>query len=114
MKLTKVRGFTVLEILLVIVIVGILGAAAMYSLNTTRAGNRDAKRASDVGLVQAGLTKYWLTKATYPVLELTALGKAGANADVLTTDGFRPKDQVTGDVLLEQMPVGPSTNEYYL
>ena len=114
MKLSRLRGFTVLEILLVVVIVGILGAAAMYALNTTRAGNRDGKRASDVALIQAALTKYWLQKATYPVMEKTSLGKPGANADVLTTEGFRPKDQVTGDVLLDRMPVGPSSNEFYL
>ncbi len=114
MKFTRAPGFTVLEILLVIVIVGMLGTAAMYALNTTRAGSRDAKRASDVALIQAALTKYWLQKATYPLMEKTSLGKPGANADILTTEGFRPRDQVAGDLILDQIPVGPSSNEYYL
>lgn len=114
MKLHKYKGFTILELLVVIAIVGILAAVAIYSLNVTRSMSRDSKRVSDVSVVRAALTQYWLQKASYPVSDAVNLGMAGANADVLGGNGLSSREQALEPIFLQQLPVGPKGGEYYV
>lgn len=107
------RGFTLLEALVVIAIVGILAAIAIYSLNVTRASNRDAKRVSDVSVIRAALSQYWLQKAAYPASEAIDLGKPGARADALANNGFVDREQQAPPIFLEHVPLGPKVGEYY-
>ncbi len=113
-KLHRRAGFSILEALIVIVVVGILAAVAMYSLNITRATSRDAKRVSDVSVMRAAMSQYWLQKATYPVSTPVDLGRVGAGADVLASSGFVGADQQpVPPIFIDQVPVGPKVNEYY-
>jgi len=113
MNRTRKSGFTLLEVLVVVAIVGIMAAVAIYSLNITRAGNRDSKRVSDISVIRASLTQFWLQKASYPQSDSVDLSRPGANADKLTIAGFVPQDQQDAVVFLQQVPVGPSAGEYY-
>lgn len=113
MKLHKFKGFTILELLVVVTVVGILAAVAIYSLNITRAMSRDSKRVSDISVIRAALTQHWLQKAAYPASDAVDLGKPGANADVLGGNGFTAKDQAIEPIFLQQVPVGPKAGEYY-
>lgn len=106
-------GFTLLEIIIVVLIVGILGAVGIYSLNVTRAMNRDAKRVSDVSVIRAALTQFWLQSATYPVSDPVDLGRPGANADKLGDTGFVAANTVTTKQFLQAVPTGPNAGEYY-
>lgn len=106
-------GFTILEVLVVVLFVGILATVAIYSLNVTRASNRDAKRASDVSVLRAALSQYWLQQATYPESAGVDLGRPGAGVDRLVTGGFVAADSDVTPVYLERVPVGPSSGEYY-
>lgn len=106
-------GFTILEALVVILVVGILAAVAVYSLNITRASNRDAKRISDVSVIRASLTQHWLQKASYPTTDAVDLGRPGGGAERLTGNGFVSADDSSTPVFLQQVPVGPRSGEYY-
>jgi len=106
-------GFTILEVLVVVVFVGILAAVAIYSLNITRASNRDAKRVSDVSVIRSAITQFWLQQATYPASGPIDLGKPGAGADRLTGGGFVPSDADSTPVYLQQIPQAPNSGEYY-
>lgn len=114
MKIHKFRGFTILELLVVVAVVGILAAVAIYSLNVTRAMSRDSKRVSDISVIRAALTQHWLQKAAYPASSAVELGKAGANADVLGGNGLSAREQAIEPVFLQQLPVGPKAGEYYI
>jgi len=113
MRISKAKGFTILELLVVLVVVGILAAVAIYSLNITRAMSRDSKRVSDISVVRAALSQFWLQKATYPASDPVDLGKPGANADLLAGNGFTVSEQATEPIFLQQSPVGPKAGEYY-
>lgn len=113
MRLRPREGFSILELLIVLGIVGILAAAAIYALGVSRANSRDAKRVSDISVVRSGLSQYWLQKASYPVNEAVELGKAGSNAVGLTSNGFVGQEG-GGTVILGQLPIGPKANEFYL
>ncbi len=60
------KGFTIIELLIVIGIVGLLSAVVLSGLSTFRAQGRDARRISDLRLVQEYLDSYFAKCGYYP------------------------------------------------
>jgi prepilin-type N-terminal cleavage/methylation domain-containing protein len=106
-------GFTILEILIVLAVFGLLATLAVLSLNSARARVRDAQRLSDVSTISAGLSRYWLEKATYPASAGIDLGTPGTNAEVLSAGGFEKRQSAQSPIYLDRLPTGPNLNEYY-
>jgi len=52
------RGFTLIEILVVVAIIGIITAVVMVSLSTARSKGRDARRKADLAQLQKALELY--------------------------------------------------------
>jgi prepilin-type N-terminal cleavage/methylation domain-containing protein len=65
LKNTK-RGFTMIDLLAVIAIIGILSSVVLASLLTSRQKSRDAKRIFDLGQVQLALELYFDRTQSYP------------------------------------------------
>lgn len=105
-------GFTILEILIVIAVFGLLATLAVLSLNSVRTRLRDTQRLSDISQLRAGLSQYWLDKATYPVSAGVNLGQSGTNTDVLTASGFAARNTATPPIYMN-VPTGPKSGEYY-
>ncbi len=57
-KDSKKRGFTLLEIIIVLVVMGILIAAAAIGYQNVTIRSRDARRRADIGKVQGALEQY--------------------------------------------------------
>lgn len=69
------KGFTFIELMTVIAIIGILTAIVLPNLNNARIKGRDAKRISDIKSIQLALAIYYDThRATGYPLSLAALG----------------------------------------
>ncbi|MFA6099522.1 MAG: type II secretion system protein [Patescibacteria group bacterium] len=111
MKLSSKTAFTIPELLVALLIVGILGAFAIYAINVQRATSRDAKRISDVSVMRAALSQYWLQKASYPVSDGTYLGQAATAR--LGGNGLTTLEDNTLPIFLDSFPTGPDSNEYY-
>lgn len=60
------QGFTLIEVLIVVVIIGILATLAIISLTSVRAKARDSKRISDIKQLQTALELYRGDNNTYP------------------------------------------------
>jgi type II secretory pathway pseudopilin PulG len=105
------RAFTVLEALIVVAVFGLLATLAVLSLNSARASLRDAQRLSDVSTIRAGLSQYWLEKATYPEAEDVLIGATGANR--LSSAGFVDQTDSTSPVYIEFLSGGPRSGESY-
>lgn len=71
------KGFSLVELLAVIAIIGILTAIIYPSLSGVRAKARDSRRSSDISQIQLGLATYLSKHNAYP----------SALAD-LVTDGY--------------------------
>lgn len=63
----KLSGFTLVELLVVISIIGILSSFAVVSLNTARAKARDALRKGDMAQIRTALNIYYDDFKRYPV-----------------------------------------------
>jgi prepilin-type N-terminal cleavage/methylation domain-containing protein len=107
------KGFSLVELMVVMGIIGLLATVAVFSLNNSRMSSRDAKRLSDIQTLRSALEQNWLTNAAYPLADNPGkdLGKASDATLVLTSNGFEATP--TGAVYLPLVPVGPKANEYY-
>lgn len=61
------RGFTLVEILVVIAIIGLLVSIIIPNLNNARAVGRDARRVSDIKNIQLSLSLYYNDYLQYPL-----------------------------------------------
>lgn len=88
--LNNKKGFTLVELLVVVAIIGLLSTLAVVALGNARAKARDAKRVSDIKQIQTALELYFSDQNAYPTD-----GSAGADlllgnsgAGMLSTAGF--------------------------
>lgn len=113
MKSRRIPGFSLLELLIALLIFGTLAGVSAYVVNVARASSRDAKRISDVSVIRTGLNQYWLQKAAYPATAGVDLGRAGTNSDLLTVQGFSSAQAPGSALILQRVPTGPRTGEFY-
>jgi len=74
-------GYTLIELIIVLAIIGILVAMGMASLQGNRESARDSVRMSDLSQIRLGLALYFDDAGHYPV----PIASAGAGPDKSTT-----------------------------
>jgi len=72
------KGFTLVELLVAIGIIGILSSIAVVSVSNVRAKARDAKRIADVKQVQTALESFFNDQNAYPATARAKLGDTPA------------------------------------
>lgn len=90
------RGFTLIEMLIVIAIIGILAATVLIGLGPAQRSGRDARRLADLRQVQTALELYFQKNGSYPSGETTwtALATALVGAGIGVTNV--PNDPKSG------------------
>lgn len=73
------KGFTLVELLIVLAIIGVLAAIVLISLNSSRKGGRDARRVADMREVATALQLYFAENSGYPGPDTPS--EAGPNPD---------------------------------
>ncbi len=68
MKTNKQNGFTIVELLIVIVVIGILAALVITTYAGIQAKARNSKRVTDIQNIQTNLEAYFQTAGNYPSL----------------------------------------------
>ncbi len=81
MKLSKRHGFTLVELLIVVGVIGIIAALATVSLTASRARTRDSQRVAYVNQIKTALELYYQKNGTYPTA-ITAGRQLAANGVV--------------------------------
>ena len=107
MKISKNRGFTLVEMLVVIAIIAILTGIIMTNLVGSKAKSRDAKRASDLAQIQLAIEQFFDRCGQYPSSLDTSAGGVGicpddANGSPITLGNF-----------ISVIPVDPSSGDAY-
>lgn len=95
------KGFTLVELLVVISIIGILTAIMTVSISQARANARDKARAADVANIQQAVTLYAQESRAYPDYPNgLIIGTGGAiDADLAPYFSEVPADPLSGDGL---------------
>lgn len=62
----RANGFTIVELLIVIVVVGVLAAISIVAYNNVAAKARDSQRAQDIKTISKALEMYYLDHGAYP------------------------------------------------
>ena len=105
------RGFTLIEILIVVAIIAILASVVLVGLGPTQQAGRDARRLSDLRSAQNGLELYFAKCGYYPGTAQEA-SPCGAFATASNWAGM--KSAVTGSGIgVNSVPDDPSAGHTY-
>ncbi len=73
-------GFTIIELLVVLAIIGLLTALGFALFSEARAKSRDVKREKDIKTLQDALSIYATSASTYPVTDANGVYFTGSDA----------------------------------
>lgn len=102
------RGFTMIEILVVVTIIGILITLGIRSYNATQIKARDVRRKADLNNLAKPLEAYFNDYGVYPT----------GNGGLMVVDGSQlqwgdPFDDANGTVYMSQLPDDPRGERNY-
>ena len=94
----KKRGFTLIEVLIVVSIIGLLASVVLIGLGGFRARGRDARRIADLREVQNALELYYVKYNSYPEITggdswaslRSSLVEAGIGVTTISNDPLYP------------------------
>jgi len=89
---SRYRGFTLVELIVVIAVIGILATVAVVGLGRYQADTRDAKRATSVAAISEALEKYYDQNGEYP--SCSKVTAAGTTVSQATLQGISPSTLV--------------------
>ncbi len=102
------KGFTLIEVSMVIAIIGLLSSIVLVSMNTAKEKARDAKRKSDLNQIRKALEVSVNNRGYYP-------GDGQCNDKSTCWNSANPiwRYLVTEDKLLSDLPVDPINDATY-
>ncbi len=106
------KGFTLVELLVVVAIIGLMAGIATVSVNSVRSKARDARRVADIKQIQNALELYYSDSGTYPAAAVAALGKDAGIA--VSDNGFTNAAGVGTSVYLNPVPKDPDSTKAYV
>lgn len=100
MKAMKNRGFTIVELLIVIVIIGILAALVIVAYNGIQQRSRNTNTASVIQAYKKALLQYAIENQAYPTTTRSCLGEDYPDNGVFTSSNSRNcfRSNTTGTV----------------
>lgn len=114
LKPKKSAGFTLVELLVVISIIGILATMSTVSLNMARQKARDAKRKADTATVQLALYLYYDDNLYFPETESMSPDPPEGVANWLDILTPNLNGTETGRTYMARVPLDPMNVDNYV
>jgi general secretion pathway protein G len=110
---SKKAGFTMIELLIVMVIMGILAAVGLRTFSSSQMKARDSQRKSDLRSISTALDLFYNDHGYYP--EDDGLGGFVACGDSSDLEACKPGQlwTVDGSTYMVQIPADPSGGVYF-
>lgn len=106
----KQLGFTLVEILIVMVIIGIIATIGLGSFASSQMKGRDASRKSDLTQIGRALETYYNDHGQYPFGSNGAIAGCGAG---LACGWGEPFIDDKNTIYMIKLPQDPKSNRYY-
>lgn len=106
------RGFTLIELIVVIAIIGLLSTLAVVALGSARVKARDAKRLSDLKQLQTALELYYTDLNLYPLG--TGITMGDADHACLNNTGFTTAALCGATPYMGQVPKDPQSTQSFV
>lgn len=99
LRTSRTLGFTLIEMLLVISIMGLMASVVFVQLNSARARERDTHRERDIKTIQNALALYVVNNRYYPVYSGALTGSDIASQALINGEAIpqMPHDPVNTD-----------------
>lgn len=81
----RLPGFTIVEVIIVVIVVGILATIGMFAFTQVQSNTRNDERASDVTIISGALEEYYRANSVYPTCSQMTQSAASV-ADLLDID----------------------------
>jgi len=107
------KGFTLVELLVVIAIIAILSTLSVVALNSARTKARDARRLSDIKQIRTALEMYFDSNMAYPDPTASTTIGTGSYA-CLTSNGWKDNTCAGGGtIFMQKVPGDPQSSRDY-
>lgn len=106
------KGFTLIELMIVIAILAALTGLAATNFVNTQAKARDARRKSDLTQIQRALELFYNDHGQYPHESNNQIAGCGASSQSACPWGT-PLQDATGTIYMETIPKDPKSNYVY-
>ncbi len=91
------KGFTLIEIMIVMLIIGVIATLTMSALSNNRVKSRDLKRVSGINSLQAALDVYYKDHGVYPTIITPGMPLKSADGSVTYIDEVPSNPQPRND-----------------
>jgi prepilin-type N-terminal cleavage/methylation domain-containing protein len=100
----KQSGFTIVELLIVIVVIGILAGLVITTFNGIQQKGRDTERETDIKALHGQIEAYWAQKGYYPSLtemndRTATTGFVAVNMKGLDAEAFKDPKGTSSDLV---------------
>lgn len=103
------KGFSLIEIMIVISIIGILSGIGLGVTGAIQKNTRDAQRESDIRVLQSALQQYYADNNKYP----SNLSSELTNGGALTNCSGKASPCTVSKTYLSKTPKDPSGTSYF-
>ena len=107
----RTSGFTIIELLIVIVVIGIIASITVVSYNGVQARGQDARRKSDIVNLQDAIEIYKINNGTFPAV--TPANTDGSGWEVSYTNASFIPPLVSSGIMSTQLLDPLNTSTYY-
>lgn len=106
----NIKGFTIVELLIVIVVIAILAAITTVAYSGISQRSRDSTRKNDVTTIKKALELYYVDNGSYPASSCTASCKINGSWSSTSDDSWSNLAAALVPKYLSKLPVDPQAS----